>query len=293
MRFSIPATALLAPFCTLVLAVLPSACERAPTTGLQAGSAAGARAGYDGPGTHRQYGVPVPLGEGKVRAYVVLDSKAGGAPLEIGVAVDARTLEGPLPDEMLRMPLQLPAQAPEPYRFVLFDWNPHGHAPPGVYEVPHFDFHFYFAPLAEVRAISRSDPRFAAEANHVPGPEFVPPHYTVPYPPGTAPAAVAEPGMGVHWEDVRAPQLQRLFGHPEAYAPFTKAFIYGSWDGRFTFVEPMITREYLLRRTDEIVPVERPARYAQPGWYPGSYRITYDPQAREYRVALVDLTWHS
>lgn len=36
-----------------------------------------------------------------------------------------------------------------------------------------------------------------------------------------------------------------------------------------------------------------PAAYPDPGWYPAAYRISYDAQAREYRIALTQLTWHS
>jgi hypothetical protein len=97
--------------------------------------------------------------------------------------------------------------------------------------------------------------------------------------------------MGVHWQDLLSPEYQRVLGRPEAYRPFTKTYVYVTWDGRITALEPMITREYLLRRVDEVVPVRQPARYPDPGWYPGAYRIRYDATAREYRVALVDLTW--
>jgi hypothetical protein len=32
-----------------------------------------------------------------------------------------------------------------------------------------------------------------------------------------------------------------------------------------------------------------PARVPEPGWYPTAYRVSYDAQAREYRVALTGL----
>jgi hypothetical protein len=244
------------------------------------------------PGTHLQYGPPISLGEGKVRTYVVLDEKAGRRPIELGVAIDARTMEGRLPDEMLQFPMPLPAQAPEPYRFVLFDWNPEGHHPPEIYGLPHFDFHFYWTPHAEVAAITPAAPDFAAKANAPIDPAFVPERYFVAKPPEGDLASVAVPGMGVHWNDVLAPELQAMLGDFDAHEPFTKTFIYGSWDGRFTFAEPMITREYLLRRTSEVIPVPKPQRYAQPGWYPAAYRIYHDAQKQEYRVAIMDFAWH-
>jgi hypothetical protein len=236
------------------------------------------------------YGQPVALGEGMVRTYVVID-EAGKKPLEIGVAVDARSMEGKLPDEMRMIPLALPGNTPQPYHFVLFDWNPQGHIPEGVYDVPHFDFHFYITPLAEVQAIRREDPHFRVKANNLPKDDFVPAHYIVPAPPGLEPADLTEPGMGLHWEDRRDPQIQGLLGKPAAYRPFTKTFIYGSWDGQVTFLEPMITREYLLRRASETIPIPQPTRYPRPGWYPEAYRISYDTAERVYRVAIVDFKW--
>lgn len=272
------------------LVALQAACSSERPTSMDAGAPSAAR-GLP-PGTHLQYGPPIPLGEGKVRTYVVLDEKAGRRPIEIGVAIDARTIEGRLPDEMLQIPMQLPAQAPEPYRFVLFDWNPEGHPPPEVYGLPHFDFHFYWTSHAEVAAITPADPDFAAKANAPIAADFVPEFYFVPKPPHEDVASVAVPGMGVHWNDVRTPELQAMLGNLDAHEPFTKTFIYGSWDGRMTFAEPMITREYLLRRTSEVIPVPKPERYPQPGWYPAAYRIHYDAQKREYRVAIVDFAWH-
>ena len=104
--------------------------------------------------------------------------------------------------------------------------------------------------------------------------------------------------MGVHWVDARSSELQQLLGKPEAYRPFTRTFILGSWNGRFHFWEPMITRAHLLAKRnateaavlDEVIPISIPARYQVPGRYPTAYRITWDDQAREYRVALTGLT---
>jgi hypothetical protein len=255
-------------------------------------SSPAASAAVESPGVHRQYGPPVKLGEGKVRAYVVLDAMEEQRPLEVGVAIDARAMEGPLPSpEMLMIPVALPAQAPTPYRFVMLDWNPLGHAPPGVFDVPHFDFHFYVVPQADVEGITPADPDFAAKANNLPTGDYLPPLYTVSKPPGVPPSAVAVPGMGVHWQDLLSPEYQRILGRPEAYRPFTRTYVYVSWDGRMTAFEPMITREYLLRRITETIPVRQPARYSEPGWYASAYRIEYDDRASEYRVALVDFNW--
>src|SRR5690242_4261619 len=71
------------------------ACQSdAPTKLTSPQSASHARAGYDTPGMHRQYGTPVKVGNGMARAYVVLDAKSGQAPAEIGIALDQKALDG-------------------------------------------------------------------------------------------------------------------------------------------------------------------------------------------------------
>jgi hypothetical protein len=258
--------------------------------------------------TTRRYGASVKLGNANARTYITMDAKTG-ASLEIGVALDERALDG-LPSSGSghhgghAMPhtfiLDLPEKEARPFKFVELNWNPAGHEPQGVYEgVPHFDFHFYTITKPEREAIVPSDPQFAAKANNVPASDYIPPFNAALAPPGAAPAAVAVPMMGVHWVDLRSPELQALLGKPKAYKPFTSTFIHGSWDGRVTFWEPMITRAYILAKKtatdpavrDEIIPIPTPARYRVPGFYPSAYRITWDAEAKEYRIALTQLAW--
>jgi len=261
--------------------------------------------------TRRSYGEAVAVGEGRARAYVVYDQKNGGAPIELGVALDERAMSGlPAPNPHAAMKtadghehldshvylLAIPGGGVEPFRFVELDWNPGGHEPPGVYDTPHFDFHFWTASRAEREAIVPSDPHYQRKADMLPADGLRPASYAVAAPPGAPAPGV--PLMGVHWTDVRSPELQKVFGKPEAYRPFTTTFLYGSWEGRWTFLEPMITRAYILGKKtatdpalrDEVLPISTPARVAAAGYYPSAYRITWDEASREYRVALTNLT---
>lgn len=250
-------------------------------------------AGNDSPAL--QYGEAVSVGNGQARSYVLLDEKNGGAPLEIGVALTEQALDGlPAPDPdhagghpaMYSYLLPLPARMPSPFRLVELNWNPAGHEPPGVYDKPHFDFHFYTVSLDERNAIVPSDPDYTTRAANFPQGDFVPAGYMVlPPPPAPAPAV---PMMGVHWVNLSAPEIQPP-GSPD-HGSFTRTFIYGSWDGRFTFVEPMVTLELLLSRPDDRVPIATPAEYAAAGYHPAAYRVYYDDGAKEYRVALTELT---
>jgi len=285
------------------------ACSEPGSTGVTSNTSASLdRAGFDQAGAHRQYGAAQQVGNGTVRTYIVTDQKNGGRPLEVGVALSEQALEGlPAPvestDPMANMhmyTLELPARNPTQYKFVQFDWNPKGHEPDSVYTYAHFDFHFYTVPVEVRNSILPSDPQYAAKAANYPAPEYRPPFYLDAATAANAPAAaVTIPMMGLHWLDVRSPELQKLTGNPAGYRPFTKTFIYGTWDGQFIFDEPMITRAYILEKktatdpsvVDEVVPMPTAQKYSPAGFYPSAYRITWDAQQKEYRIALTQLSW--
>ncbi|MGH7507185.1 MAG: DUF5602 domain-containing protein, partial [Longimicrobiales bacterium] len=166
--------------------------------------------------------------------------------------------------------LAMPERNPTPFRHVLIDWNPGGHEPPGIYDLPHFDFHFYTITDAERRDIDPADPAFADKAARFPAADHTPPGYTA------IPGAV--PFMGAHWVDPTSPELNG--------ETFTQTFIYGSWDGALIFAEPMITKDFLESRPDFERPIPVPERRAEPGYYPANYSIRWDAPSREYRVAL-------
>ncbi|MEO7457966.1 MAG: DUF5602 domain-containing protein [Gemmatimonadaceae bacterium] len=294
---------------------LRSLCVYSLAVGSLAGTAGAQTAAYSSSpasavlsaaGTSVQYGSSVVLGEGRARAYIVADDK--GAPKEIGIALDERALDGlpaagtghhgghVMPHTSL---LEFPKANGTPFKFLEMNWNPSGHEPEGVYQgVPHFDFHFYTISQAQRDSILPTTPNFAARANAVPTGDYVPAFNVALGPPGATPAELAVPQMGVHWVDVRSPELQALLGKPDAYKPFTTTFIHGSWDGQFTFYEPMISRAHIIEKKktidpavrDQVIPIPVPAKYKTAGYYPTAYRITWDAAAKEYRIALTDLT---
>jgi hypothetical protein len=61
----------------------------------------------------------------------------------------------------------------------------------------------------------------------------------------------------------------------------------------------MITRAYILAKKtatdpaviDEIVPVPTAQKYSPAGFYPSAYRISWDAQQKEYRIAVTQLSW--
>lgn len=273
---------------------LAACADPSPTATPTASNAAPSfdRAG-ETPGTHRQYGTPIKLGNGRARSYVTL---LKGVPVEVGVALDETALQGlrgPMPpmeggesmghlDSDMHV-LAMPAQNPTPYRFIELDWNPAGHEPENIYTLPHFDFHFYKIDAADRDAIQPSDPAFLVKSANAPAPEFMAPFSFSP------PPLTAVPAMGVHWIDVRAPELQP----PPNNKKFTTTFLNGTYNGSVIFQEPMITREFILSKPNVTMQIPVAARSKPAGYYPGAYSITYDAQAKEHRIALTQLEWRN
>jgi hypothetical protein len=274
------------------------------------------------PTARRDYGVEQTLGNGKVRTYVTHASN--GAPTEVGVAFSEAAMDGlpaaasamkadagmahadmPAAHNMAmstQLLLDLPAGHGTQYTFVQLDWNPAGHEPPGIYDLPHFDFHFYNISKAEWNAIDPSNPAYVASARNAPDAQYARAFFVNPAVALNAPAeAVAVPKMGVHWLDAKSPELQGLVGNPGGFKPFTTTYIQGAWNGKFIFEEPMITRAHIMAKKtatvdsvrDQVLPLTSALKASPAGYYPSAYRITYDPSAKEYRIALSGLTYRN
>ncbi|HER08987.1 MAG TPA: hypothetical protein ENO20_08775 [Bacteroides sp.] len=218
------------------------------------------------------FGPTVPIGNGVARAWVMQEKD--GTPSAVGVTLSEKVLER-LPEHMAEFVLDLPRQAGSDfYTHATLDWNPAGHEPPGTYDLPHFDIHFYIISEEDRAAIGPDDQDAFANAPH---PIYVPPAYL------QTPGGI--PGMGAHWIDLLAPEFNG--------GVFTRTFIWGSYDGEFIFWEPMCTLDYLLSQPDEEVDLRLPAAYQRDGWYPTKYRILYSTRPGEYTIALTGLTFRS
>lgn len=238
------------------------------------------------------YGTSQVLGNGTARSYVVVD--ANGTPTSLGVAISEGAMtnlpQTPMPGmpsaAMLSLPL--PAEAASTgYNHVMLDWNPMGHEPDQVYTHPHFDFHFFQITPAERDQLVPTNPQFGVKAGVFPTAEYVPAGFAAASVlANIPPAAAAVPLMGMHWLDTSSPELQP----PPNNHLFTRTFIYGSYDGKFIFVEPMITKAFIeSAKTKDggySFPVSVPAKVVKSGGYPAAYSIAYNATAREYRIAL-------
>lgn len=237
-----------------------------------------------GPSSPTHFGPVVSFGQGSARSFVEVDG-AGNA-TSVGMTVSESALSGLPQTSPGPSPTALMATVPLPTDVTPFGfdhleigWNPHGHEPPQLYGLPHFDMHFYMVTAAVQNAILPNDPQYGAKANHFPDAPYIPARYVPP--PGDA-AASAIPQMGVHWTSLDAPELNGQ--------GFSSTLIYGSWDGAFIFIEPMITKAYLDTHPNATTPIAQPTSWAKPGRYPTSYSVTYDQAAKEFKIVLGGLT---
>jgi hypothetical protein len=143
-----------------------------------------------------------------------------------------------------------------PFKFVMLNWNPVGHEPEQIYGKPHFDFHFYSQTVEEVAAIPAYDVD-SAKFKNAPSAEYFPANYINP--------GGGVPMMGAHWIDATSSELNGK--------PFTETFLFGSFNGKVTFYEPMITHEFLKNQTNFQRSIPTPTKFQEDGWYPTSMKI--------------------
>ena len=259
--------------------------------------------GTSAPAARTLLGDEVPVGLGTARMFV--DVSAEGTPLALGIAFTEPAMSG-LATHMnttsrcwdksgdghiahgeclgdYESRLAMPAGSEDlelPFRWSTVNWNPEGHAPPAphVWSAAHFDFHFFITEPEVVHAIR-------------PGPcaEFIdcddferasrplPAHHL---PRDYIDVGAAVPAMGNHLIDRADPEIA------DPSLGFSKTFIYGVYDGRVIFLEPMISHSYLSSRPNACSPVKTPAAYAAPGHYPTRYCTRYDVETSTYRVTL-------
>ncbi len=229
------------------------------------------------------YGPSVSIGDGSARTLVRFNND--GTPSSVAVVLSPGALNGlPMhydnPMEGMKT-LLLPAEARTaglPIDHVSLDWNPQGHEPEGLFNLPHFDVHFYMISQEAQMAISPADSMFAEKATRLPDARYQPQGFM------GDPSGVAIPMMGYHWLDTTDP----------LYAPgggvFQEVFLWGSYDGEIIFMEPMITRAYLETRPNHTEMLAQPQAFAKEGYYPTRYTVRYDTNQREYVIELGGLT---
>ena len=216
------------------------------------------------------YGPAVSFGNGEVRAWVSEDPS--GNPKAVGISLSEAALNS-VPSENHEYILTFdPSSATHFYKFVSLNWSAHGHIPTNVYDITHFDVHFFTIEQAERMMIGSNG---SEEIIVAPASKYIPSSYEL--------TIGGAPMMGAHWFDMLGPEFNG--------STFNKTFIWGSNNGQFVFLEPMITLDYLMTQPNSVTPLRQPAAFQQDGWYPKSYTVNYSSSTKEYTIELSDLSF--
>jgi hypothetical protein len=227
------------------------------------------------------FGRPVVVGNGMAFSWVRLD-KETNKPAAVGVTLTETALQG-LPTELeddmeaMEMRLELP-QGVEgiPFDHISLDWIPKGHIPIGIYDVPHFDIHFYLLDYATRQGITAKDADI--EVCRKPLPDgFMAPGYILP-------PETEIPMMGSHWIDPTSPEFNG--------SPFASTFLYGSYNGQLAFLEPMVALSFLQTKPDQTWDLKVPTKFEKAGYYPSQYRVSYNADRKEYNISLEGLKFY-
>lgn len=211
-------------------------------------------------------GPEVKMGNGMARSWITISHS--GVPREIGVEMTDEVLSGlPTSNFSVAIPMHNKAKETTPFDHLYISWASHGHPLPGTFIGPHFDVRFYMMSL---------DDQLAIPAPPAPGFDNLPPA-------GYMPASYFKDApvspIGLHWTD-------GIYDNP-----VTKAMILGSYDGKFTFVSPIMILDVLQAGQSFSVPYAQPQYFATHNWYPTKYNIYENGATHKHYVTLSDFVW--
>ncbi len=225
-------------------------------------------------------GPEVQVGNGKVRSWIKMTHD--DQPIELGLEITPGALEN-LPDEEMPgmsphwdIPFHPKVKMVTPFDHLNLNWNPHGHPDP-FFGAQHFDFHFYMMTEAERMAIPAWSPSTDVFYNTYPPAGYMPANYSTH--PGPIAAVTA---MGKHW-----------LPPPPTFLPFTHVMILGSYNGRFNFIEPMITLNYLQNGMSVTKDYSQPLKFQTANNYPTKYNIWKEEVSGNHYVSLSHFVWRN
>lgn len=199
-------------------------------------------------------------------------------------SIDKQTECLPWHERILPLPSDISRNKDIPFKWVLMNWNPHGHMPEGVWNTPHFDVHFYMEPIENIFALMpgpcgpekmRCD-QYELAIKPVPA-NFIHKDYID--------VGAAAPAMGNHLVDTSAPEFHG--------APFTRSWIYGAFDGRIIFYEEMLSLSYLTSRPNECYPIKTTPEVAVSGYYPSQVCTRFNPSDMSVSVSMEEFSFRS
>lgn len=223
-------------------------------------------------------GESIAFGGGTVKSYIAYTDS--GEPRELAVVLSETAMNN-LPADFTSVSIPLPTNTQTPYTHIGFDWLPSGHEPSGVYDTAHFDIHFYMIPEAERLLIEADD---SIQFQNFPPQGSLPSYYFS--------DGIGVPQMGTHWVNLLSPE--------SSGQAFTQTLVYGTYDGKVIFHEPMITKDFWanISRHDNApgasdkFSIPQPSIYpVVPAYYPTAYKIIHNEVHGTYSIIMTDFKY--
>ena len=207
----------------------------------------------------------------------------GTAVLDAGATIPIASIENAPKEGSMAWPpvsdatAQMPAgtQAQTGFTEMTTFWEAMGH-PPGPYLTPHFDFHFYLVPAAEVAAMDCKDlskPATLPQGFELPDVTLPPPMQKATGVPALIGLCV--PQMGMH---------AMLGDELKSTALFNGTMVIGYYKGKPVFIEPMLSKAMLMEKKSFDLAIPTIPGLAGP--YPRKFRAVYDSTANAYQFTF-------
>jgi hypothetical protein len=212
-------------------------------------------------------GPEVAVGKGYARTFVTQSHT--GVPQELGIVFTDEALSGlPTVNTSYVLEFHQKALGSTPFKHLALGLSANGHPlPGGAFIAAHFDIRFFLMSLEERLAMPAPP---APEYSVLPPTGYMPANYFPDVPSPT----------GMNWTD-------KSFA---AGVPVDYTMILGTYNGKFTFVSPIVTRTALASGTSISLPYAQPQLFAEHGYYPTRYNIYQDEKQSHY-VTLSDFKW--
>lgn len=248
------------------------------------------------------FGAIAEIGNGTVESYGEMDAE--DTPVALGVLFTKDALENlpkqltdghrcadldgdekidpdneclPWHERVIPLPSEISRRDDIPFKWILLNWNPEGHIPEGVWNLPHFDIHFYIEDIENVFSLMpgpcgpermRCD-QYEIATKEVPS-KYIHEDFED--------VGAAAPAMGNHLIDPTGPEFDG--------EPFTRSWIFGAYDGQITFYEEMLSLDYMHSQPDDCFPIKTPPAVELTGYYPTIVCTRYHPEDSSVSVSM-------
>lgn len=218
------------------------------------------------------YGPETPLGNGFAKSWVRMNNYQ--IPLEIGIEMSSGVLND-LPengDFSKSVIITLPKIATEitAFNHIGINWIPERFSDIESFKKGHFDFHFYTISLAERMQIPEWSEELDSKFSTYPQKNYMPVDY-----------APLLKGVGSYAQTGR----YWLPGNSDNYLPFAHTLALGTFNGKFVFISPIVTLEFLKSGKVVNSSFSQPLNYPINQLFPREYNI-YIAKNGNYTVSL-------